>query len=754
MNATHHEPDAGESIRAPRLHRIWAWIFPALAALAGLWLLFASWRQEGPEVAIRFAQAPGIQPGKTALIYRGVVAGRVTGVTLDPKLEGVTVRVRLLSFAAELASKNTEFWVDQPVISIRQTTGLDAIIQGNSIRARYGGGEPAYVFHGLEKPPLNPLAIPALSLRLYADDIPFLGRGTPVYHRGVTVGAVRDKQVDDKGRPYLEVAVDDRYKETVLTNSRFWILPATSLRLSARAATVDVAGLDALTEGGVAFDSFGPGGTPAADHSEFPLAASELRARMDGPEITLALEDARGLVAGETLVNCFGVPVAIINRITLDPAQRIVRARAQFDPHFAHLATSGAHFTLVRPRVTLDGVSGLDTLLSGPYIALEPGPGDRVGEFAVRAMTDDEWQRAQDEREGTTLVVTSREMPPLQVGAPVLYRGLPAGRVVEIFSGPGGRPSLRLAITKDFRTRVTERTRFWNVPAASVAAGPGVLEINVAGVTGFLRGALAFDDFSGLDTPAAPLGPGATLVLHASEASARAVSPAVRITLANGQGLLPGKTQMRRLGIPVGLVDTVETRGDRVVVTARFEAGHDDLRREGATFAIVQPKISLAGLTGIETLLSGVYIDCFPGRGREVAGFSASSTALPELMEDRENGFRLVLTTDRTIVSPGAPVTFRDLKVGEVVGKTLGPDGSEVRLIVSIEPKYRDLVRENTIFWDASGIDAQIGFIKVKIHSPAPLAAAGKISFFTPNSSGEPVSPGSSFRLATQPPRR
>ncbi len=749
-----NEPDHGEVVRAPHIHRIWAWIFPALAAFAGLWLLWSNWKDSGPEIEIRFAEAPGIQAGKTSVIYRGVVSGRVTGVRLDPKLGGVIVKARLKAFASHLASEETEFWIDQPVISIRETTGLDAIIQGNSIQARYGGGRPAEKFDGLPQPPLDPLLTPSLVIRLYASEIPFLGRGTPVYHRGVAVGAVKAKKVDENGRPFLQVAIDEAHKGSVLTSSRFWILPATSLKLSARGASLDVAGLDALIEGGIAFENFSPDGKPVESDSEFRLGTHELDARMDGPEIALTFEDARGLLAGETLINCLGYPVGILKTVALDPAKGVVTATARLDSRFAYLATSGARLTLVRARVSLDGVSGLDTLVTGAYIALDPGSGEPAKEFAVRSISHQEWQRAQSEREGVNVVLHAAELPAIEAGAPVLYRGLPAGRVIEKFLNESGEPSLRVVVTRDFRDRLTARARFWHVPPASVSAGPGTIDVELDSVMSLLRGSIAFDDFSGDKSPAETVASGTAFELFATESSARAVSPPVRIFLDNGQGLLAGKTQMRRMGVPVGIVDSVRPVDGRIEVTARFEAEHEGFRRQGAEFAIVQPKLSLDGLSGIETLISGVYIECVPGSGPLAGSFTARSAANPDLIEAENRGFVIKLTTDRTIINPGAPITYRDITVGKVVEKTLSSDGTKVVLTASIAQKHRDLIRENTVFWDAGDIQAQVGFFKVKVDTPSIVAPDGKIALFTPGPSGAPAREGSVFPLSQKAPRQ
>ena len=70
--------DQGEVVERPGVRVSWAWIFPFLAAGAVVWLFWSQWKSKGPEIEIQFDDAPGLQAGKTLLIYRGVDAGKVT----------------------------------------------------------------------------------------------------------------------------------------------------------------------------------------------------------------------------------------------------------------------------------------------------------------------------------------------------------------------------------------------------------------------------------------------------------------------------------------------------------------------------------------------------------------------------------------------------------------------------------------------------------------------------------------------------
>jgi paraquat-inducible protein B len=127
---------------------------------------------------------------------------------------------------------------------------------------------------------------------------------------------------------------------------------------------------------------------------------------------------------------------------------------------------------------------------------------------------------------------------------------------------------LTVVIQKEFSKTLTTNTKFWRVPATSVQAGPGVLNMEIASIESLWRGGIAYDVFG---EPGEPVAQGARFELAANERVARADSPPIQISFASGQGLLVGRTQLRYLGVPVGIVEEVTPSAGKVLVRARLE---------------------------------------------------------------------------------------------------------------------------------------------------------------------------------------
>lgn len=746
--------DYGEVIERPGVRLSWVWVFPVLAAAAVAWMFWSNWESRGPEIEIRFGDAPGMHAGKTPLVYRGVAAGKVTAVRFDPGLQQVVLSVRLQKFAAELAREGTVFWIEQPVLELGETSGIDALIQGNSLQARMGEGPPAFSFTGVNHAPLTPLESPALVLKLSAPSIVFLDRGSPLFYRGVRVGLVEDKALDESGKPYLRAVVEQEFAGTVRSNTRFWPASATSIRVGPGGVKLDLMGLKAILLGGVEFDVFGPPGEPVRDEAEFTLYPDQVSAQATGQPVRIAFRNGTGLVAGETQVRYLGMPVGFLESATLDQAGRAVNAVVRFQPAYDHLHPEGTVFTLVRPHISLKGMSGLDTLMGGVYIDCTPAPGGPIAHaFEGRALSDADLLAATTEREGLRVVLHARSLPPsVDEGTPILYRGLAAGKVLAKSGGPDGEPFLDAVVRKDFAKAVLRNARFWCVPAASVQAGPGVLKVDVAGLETLVQGAVAFDVFG---PPEAAAENGAKFPLFANETAARATSPPIRVTFENGQGLLAGQTQVRHLGVPVGFVESVTSRDGKVEAVIRLNDGYDFLRREGSAYSIVRLDLSLNGVSGLETLLSGIYIECVPGEGRKLLDrFTGVSAAKAAFEAEEERGLEVVVTAPHTNIAVDAPVSYRGLPVGKVGRKVLSDDGREVGLCVVIDPPYSQLVRANTKFWDVSGVKLSLGFFSLKMQATSLDAVTrGGLAFATPDNMGPPVKRGHEFELHRAPRR-
>lgn len=231
----------------------------------------------------------------------------------------------------------------------------------------------------------------------------------------------------------------------------------------------------------------------------------------------------------------------------------------------------------------------------------------------------------------------------------------------------------------------------------------------------------------------------------------RNLGPTVTISFATAEGLEAGKTQIRYLDVQVGTVEKVAIGEDlkHIVVTARMVPGAAPYLREGTRFWIVKPRVGVGGVSGLGTLLSGAYIGVEPGSGEAARAFTGLEE--PPQISSTLPGRRYTLRAETLgSVSRGAPIYYRGLEVGQVLGYDLVDDARALDVSIFVEAPYDDLVRTNSRFWNASGINvsADAGGLNLDIGSVQSILVGG-IEFDTPPSSAptEVAPAGAQFSL-------
>lgn len=210
--------------------------------------------------------------------------------------------------------------------------------------------------------------------------------------------------------------------------------------------------------------------------------------------------------------------------------------------------------------------------------------------------------------------------------------------------------------------------------------------------------------------------------------------PLVALTFRTADGIEVGKTRIKYKSLDIGLVESVRFSADfsRVEVAARLskEAGHF-LRRD-TRFWVVRPTLSARGISGLGTLLSGAYIEIEPGLGVPQTLFVGLES--PPVVHAAEAGTQITLLARKLgSLDRGSLVHYQGLVAGEVLGYEMADDYHSVLIHAFVKPPFDQLVRSNTRFWSASGLDLSLGpdGVRLKTESLQALLFGG-IAFDTP----------------------
>ena len=233
----------------------------------------------------------------------------------------------------------------------------------------------------------------------------------------------------------------------------------------------------------------------------------------------------------------------------------------------------------------------------------------------------------------------------------------------------------------------------------------------------------------------------------------RNAGPTITIDVKVASGIEAGKTFIKYKDVTIGQVTKVELSDDysHVLVTAEIAKHAAGLIVEDAKFWVVSPTVSLSGVSGLNTLLSGQYIG-FQGGTSKKEGRHFIALDAPPVTSDQP-GLRLRLNAKSLgSIGIGAPIYYRSLHVGEVEGYSLAADGKSIEATVFIDAPYDKYVTSGTRFWNASGIEVSAGANGVEIRTESIVSVlVGGIAFDVPEFQppGEPVAAGTEFLLYT-----
>jgi paraquat-inducible protein B len=227
--------------------------------------------------------------------------------------------------------------------------------------------------------------------------------------------------------------------------------------------------------------------------------------------------------------------------------------------------------------------------------------------------------------------------------------------------------------------------------------------------------------------------------------------PTITITFDAGEGIQAGQTKIRRKDVDLGTVESIRLTPDlsRVIVQARMVRSAAAYLNTNTQFWIVRPRISAEGVSGLATLVSGVYIEMNPGRGTAQREFTGLEE--PPVLQSDVPGRNFTLHASQlTSLNQGSAIFYRGLSVGEILGYALNQKTQRIDIYAFVRAPYDKLIHPETRFWNASGVDISIGAQGVHmVASSWQQLLSGGVEFTTPTSAmnDAPSPAGAQFRL-------
>ena len=226
---------------------------------------------------------------------------------------------------------------------------------------------------------------------------------------------------------------------------------------------------------------------------------------------------------------------------------------------------------MVRPRLSASNISGLETLISGGYIEMDPG--GKGGKDKREFVGLENPPGVRSDEPGTTFLLSTPRIGSLGSGSAVFYRDIVVGEVLDYHLPEGNGPiTINVFVRAPYDKWVRTATRFWNASGLNVAFGGGGLHVELESIQAVISGGVAFNTADdGRDTPSAKQD--TTFPLFANEAAASASGYRQRIATvmyfqASTAGLVEG-SPIVVFGQQIGIVTDIKLEIDAASASAR-----------------------------------------------------------------------------------------------------------------------------------------------------------------------------------------
>lgn len=690
-----------------------------------------------------------------SLVYfRKIPVGRVYDYAINKDKQGVTIDVLIERRFTNLVKKGSRFW---NVSGVKADVGLSgAKVELESLASLVNG---AIAF---DSPDSSKPAEPDDEFGLYEDlahsqrgvliklDLPG-GQGlkensTPLMYQGLEVGELTKINLNPGGGVTGEMTVDPSVVNLLRDNTR--------IEMRSPKISLNDTSLSSLLTGNTL--ELVPGEGEPRDHFVVLPADKTLLQEPGVITTTLTAPESYGIDAGQPVI-LHGVQVGQVLERNLT-AKGVTFAVA-LDPQYRDLLHGDSKFVVnsrVDVKLGLDGVEFLaasaSEWISGGIRILPGNKGEMKSTYPLFANLDKALENSLGDLPTTTLTLSAETLPDVQAGSVVLYRKFEVGEVITV-TPRANAFDISLHIKPEYRSLLTSNSVFWAEGGAKVQLNGSGLTVQASPLSRALKGAISFDNLPGAG---ASTRKGDKRVLFPSETAARAVGG--QITLhAFDAGKLSAGMPIKYLGIDIGQVQDLKLITERNEVQAKavlYPEYVETFARTGTRFSVITPQISAAGVEHLDTILQP-YINVEPGRGNARRDFELQEATIAD--SRYLDGLSIVVEVPEAGgLNIGTPVLFRGMEVGTVTGLTLGTLSDRVMVGLRISKRYEHLVRNNSVFWLASGYSLDFGLTGGVVKTGTfNQFIRGGIAFATPP--GTPLAPkaqvGKHFLLQDSEPK-
>jgi len=212
-----------------------------------------------------------------------------------------------------------------------------------------------------------------------------------------------------------------------------------------------------------------------------------------GPTITIRFKSATGIEADKSVIKYKDIVVGKVTDIKFDKDLKSVLITAELSKEITPYLSENTKFWIVHARLSASSIEGLDTLLSGAYIAMKPKKG-KIEPKIFEGLQEP--PVITEDSIGKKFILEAQDRSSLQAGSPIYYKKINVGSVISYhLSKDSNKVLIDIFIKSPYDKLVKETTKFWNASGIDATISADGVRIRTESLSTILSGGIAFENF-------------------------------------------------------------------------------------------------------------------------------------------------------------------------------------------------------------------------------------------------------------------
>ena len=418
-----------------------------------------------------------------------------------------------------------------------------------------------------------------------------------------------------------------------------------------------------------------------------------------GTNISVIFKSAEGLKENVTPLEYKGLQLGKVTKISMHEDLKSVKVNILVDNEVAkYVASEGSSFWIKKPTVSLTKISGLSTLISGYKIELSPtfktqeeyDKGNSKYFFnGLDTQPNDEF-----DDEGYYISLIANDKDNVEVGTPIFYNKFQIGEIIAkefIFE----KVYFTAYIYDKFNYLVNKSSQFVINEALKVSYGASGLNIEVGSLYSALVGGVT------IITPnkeAEKISKDEAYILYGKKDDLK-TKEFFNINFIDVNGI-EESTPIMFKGIEIGKITEVKLNKDILNTKAFIYQEYKYLLTDKTKFFVEEPTFSIDGVKNLGNIIKGNYVSLEYKKGTYKDNFTAINK---KDINSINNNIRIELLSENlNSITNKSKIYYKNIEIGRVENYALTPDLKNVKISISIDEKYKDLVNDNSLFYDMS----------------------------------------------------